>query len=196
MRPFRPRQSPGSWPIFDRPYVAKPAPSAFGAAAASAASCTAACAPQCAAACATARCLGQLSTAKINALIADAKSGKLTKRWFGDGGNLLLHITNGAGASWVFRYDGRRFSAELMKPWESGSYADVDLDTACERAHKYRLMLADGKDPKADDNAKLDDQIARGLAKTVIQIYDRAFQGRKVPQCKSKSRQTSTKRWF
>jgi integrase len=121
---------------------------------------------------------GNLSASKITKLISDAKSGKLTKRWFGDGGNLVLQISNIGGAvSWIFRYDGRRFGYPGDVPMGLGSYPDVDLEMARAAAYKYRRMLAEDKDPKKErDNTKIDDLVARGLVKKVNQVVDEYLQ--------------------
>jgi integrase len=117
---------------------------------------------------------GKLSATRIAKLISDAKAGKLKKRWFGDGNNLWLQISNnGAGVSWIFRYDGRRFGHPGDVPMGLGSYETVDLEQAREVARRYRQLLLDGKDPKAArEEAKVDDLIRRGAARTVNQVID------------------------
>jgi Arm DNA-binding domain/Arc-like DNA binding domain len=120
---------------------------------------------------------GKLSATKIAQLLKKANDGNLKKRWFGDGGNLWLQITNnGAGVSWIFRYDGRRFGYPGDVSMGLGSYPDADLDMAREQARQYRLMLSEGKEPKAERaSAKLDREIAAGLAKTVSQVANEYF---------------------
>jgi integrase len=102
---------------------------------------------------------------------------------------------NGAGVSWIFRYDGRRFGYPGDVPMGLGSYGTVDLDMARELAHQYRLMLSEGKDPKVGrDDRLLDDQIVRGAAKTVNQVADEYFEA-KVAR-KSASYRWQTEKWF
>jgi integrase len=122
---------------------------------------------------------GKLSATKIAKLISDAKAGKLKKKtpWFGDGGNLALQITkNGARVSWVFRWREPRRPGEKRgkdRVMGLGSLATIDLPTARARAHKYRMMLDEGKDPRAErDGARLDEKIARDLVKTVREVAD------------------------
>jgi hypothetical protein len=61
----------------------------------------------------------------------------------GDGGGLYLSISPGGARSWVFMWkvDGKRREMGL------GSFRDVSLDTARERAAEARRNLASGVDP-------------------------------------------------
>jgi integrase len=118
---------------------------------------------------------GKLSATKIAQLLKKANDGNLKSRWFGDGGNLWLQITNnGGGVSWIFRWTEPGTGRERNIGF--GSYPDVDLDMAREKARQSRLMLREGKDPKAErDSRRLDDEITRGLAKTVSQVANEYF---------------------
>ena len=66
-----------------------------------------------------------------------------------DGGGLYLRATTTGAASWLFRYeqDGRGREHGL------GSFYTFDLDEARERARACRKLLADGKDPIAEQQA-------------------------------------------
>jgi hypothetical protein len=88
----------------------------------------------------------KLSAAKIAKLNANGM--------YGDGGNLWLQVTNnGVGKSWIFRWTERGTGRE--RNMGLGPLHTVDLDRARELAKGYRLMLLEGKDPKAErDNAK------------------------------------------
>jgi integrase len=105
--------------------------------------------------------------------LSAARIAKLTKNgMYGDGGNLWLSVTNnGAGKSWVFRWTepGTRKDRNLGL----GPLHTVDLDRARELAKANRLLLQEGKDPKAyRDERRLDAAIALGRAKTVGQVAD------------------------
>ena len=91
---------------------------------------------------------------------------------YGDGGNLWLSVTNdGAGKSWVFRWTVPGTRRERVMGL--GPIHTVDLEEAREKAREYRKLLMAGKDPLAErDGARLDQDIARGLAKTVNQVLD------------------------
>jgi integrase len=105
--------------------------------------------------------------------LSAARIAKLTKNgMYGDGGNLWLSVTNdGAGKSWVFRWTqpGTRKDRNIG----FGPLHTVDLDQARELAKANRLLLLEGKDPKAyRDDQRLDAAIALGRAKTVEQVAD------------------------
>lgn len=137
---------------------------------------------------------GKLSATKIAQLIRKAKDGKLKQRRFGDGGNLELQITNnGAGVSWEFRWTDRASGCD--RRIGLGSYHDVDLDVAREKARQLRVQLAEGKDPKAvRDGIKDDAQIAARLAKTVSQVVEEYFEAKLAR--KSLSYRTQATQWF
>jgi hypothetical protein len=100
--------------------------------------------------------------------LSRSKVQSLTKNgMYGDGGNLWLSVTNdGAGKSWVFRWTVPGTRRERVMGL--GSIHTVDLEEAREEARKYRKLLMARKDPLAErDGARLDQHIARGLAKTV-----------------------------
>jgi integrase len=94
---------------------------------------------------------------------------------YGDGGNLWLSVTNdGAGKSWVFRWTVPGTRRERVMGL--GPIHTVDLEEAREKAREYRKLLMAGKDPLEErDGARLDQDIARGLAKTVSQVLDEYF---------------------
>jgi hypothetical protein len=97
---------------------------------------------------------------------------------YGDGGNLWLQVTNnGAGKSWIFRWTERGTDKE--RNMGLGSLDTVNLEKAREYAGRYRLMLHEHKDPKAERNIeRLDAKIALDLIKTVNQVADEYFEMR------------------
>jgi integrase len=138
---------------------------------------------------------GNLTLTKIENLIKQAKNGKLKRRWHGDGNNLYLQISNnGAGVSWIFRYDGRRHGYPGDVLIGLGSYPLVDLQMARAEAHKYRVILEAGNDPKRErDNARLDVKIARGLVRTVSQVFDEYFEAKIARKSKQHKKNTIEK---
>lgn len=118
--------------------------------------------------------VGKLSASRIAKLTANGM--------YGDGGNLWLQVTNnGAGKSWIFRWTERGTGRE--RNMGLGPLITVDLDDARELAKGYRLMLLQGKDPKAErDNARLDVDIAAGRAKTAGQVADYYFNVKYAPK--------------
>jgi integrase len=131
---------------------------------------------------------GKLSVAKIDRLIKQAKDGKLNRRMIGDGYNLYLQITNnGAGASWIFRWTDRVTGRD--RPMGLGSYYDVNLNSARAKAHQYREMLKDGKDPGVErDNERLDIKIEIGRAKTVSQVTEEFYEEKLAPTIEPSTR--------
>jgi integrase/transcriptional regulator with XRE-family HTH domain len=115
---------------------------------------------------------GKLSASRIEKLIKDGKDGK--DGTYGDGGNLWLQVTNeGRAVSWLLRWklQGRGENMGL------GSYKDVSLEEARERALHYRRQLRLGRNPKAErNNAKLDESIKAGRVRTVSQVVDEYFE--------------------
>jgi hypothetical protein len=102
-----------------------------------------------------------------------SKVQSLTKNgMYGDGGNLWLSVTNdGSGKSWVFRWTVPGTRRERVMGL--GPIHTVDLEEARDKAREYRKLLRAGKDPLVErDGARLDQDIARGLAKTVNQVLD------------------------
>ena len=91
---------------------------------------------------------------------------------YGDGGNLWLSVTNdGSGKSWVFRWTVPGTRRERVMGL--GPAHTVDLDEAREKARECRKLLLAGKDPLIErDSARLDRDIAAGLAKTVNEVVD------------------------
>jgi integrase len=111
--------------------------------------------------------------------LSAARIAKLTKNgMYGDGGNLWLEVTgSGAGKSWLFRWTDR--ISGRGRYIGLGPLHTVSLDRARELALANRLLLLEGKDPKEErDGRRLDDQIARGLVKTVSQVADEYFEVR------------------
>jgi len=104
-----------------------------------------------------------------------SKVQSLTKNgMYGDGGNLWLSVTNdGSARSWVFRFTVPGTPRE--RTMGLGPIHTVDLEEAREKARECRKLLRAGKDPLAERNgAKLDQDIAGGLVKTVNQGAPRA----------------------
>jgi integrase len=102
-----------------------------------------------------------------------SKVQSLTKNgMYGDGGHLWLSVTNdGSGKSWVFRWTVPGTRRERVMGL--GPIHTVDLEEAREKARECRKLLMAGKDPLAErDGARLDQDIASGLAKTVNQVLD------------------------
>ena len=95
-----------------------------------------------------------------------------TDGMYGDGGNLWLSVTNDcSGKSWVFRWTVPGTRRERVMGL--GPAHTVDLDEAREKARECRKLLLAGKDPLIErDSARLDRDIAAGLAKTVNQVVD------------------------
>jgi integrase len=113
---------------------------------------------------------GKLNATKIaNAL----KAGKA--RTIGDGGNLWLQITANGTASWLFRWTERGTGRERVMG--VGPLHSIDLNTARQLALNNRKLLLARKDPKKErDSLILDEQIARGLAKTVRQVNEEFYE--------------------
>ena len=95
-----------------------------------------------------------------------------TDGMYGDGGNLWLSVTNdGSGKSWVFRWTVPGTRRERVMGL--GPVHTVDLDEAREKARECRKLLLADKDPLIErDSARLDRDIAAGLAKTVNEVVD------------------------
>jgi integrase len=86
-----------------------------------------------------------------------------------DGKNLYVRITRpGCGS---FYYRSNKYEEGL------GSIDLVTLTEAREKAAAIRKLEHDGKDPKAErENARLDQEIAKGLAKTFRQVAQEFFE--------------------
>jgi integrase len=110
---------------------------------------------------------GRLSETKIAKLIRAGKNGL-----HGDGNNLYLQISGGgSGTSWVFRYKVR--GTNRVQPMGLGPYRLVSLEEARDVALAYCKLLLAGKDPKRErDDKRLDDLVAQGKAKTVVQAVE------------------------
>ncbi|MFO1302100.1 MAG: tyrosine-type recombinase/integrase [Burkholderiales bacterium] len=97
-----------------------------------------------------------------------------TSYWMGDGGNLYLRVLPGehadkrSGKDWWFRYqaDGRRAKLQL------GTYLDLTIKEAREKAAEQRKLIEAGIDPKrhraADDAAR---KVAAALPQSVNELF-------------------------
>jgi len=94
---------------------------------------------------------------------------------YGDGGGLWLQVTNdGSGKSWLFRWTDRRSKQD--RNMGLGPVHTVDIAHAREAAKKCRELLLAGKDPKVErNNARLDETIRAGQAKTVREVVDEFY---------------------
>jgi hypothetical protein len=118
--------------------------------------------------------------------LSESKIAKLTKDT-GDGGGLWLQVRNNGNAkSWIFRWTERGTGRE--RNLGLGPLHTINLEEAREMARRYRKLLLQGEDPKAErDNTRLDDQIAQDLVKKVSQVADEYFDAKiaqvgQVPQ--------------
>ena len=76
-----------------------------------------------------------------------------------------------------------------------GPLHTVSLDRARELALANRLLLLEGKDLMAARNARrLDDQVARGLAKTVSQVADEYFEAKIARKSRSTRREAARRK--
>jgi hypothetical protein len=108
----------------------------------------------------------KLSATRISKLIRQGKKGK-----YGDGGNLWLEVSGVDVASWLFRWKDRITKKDRTISY--GPWHITDLEQARKLAEADRRLLWADKNPKEERNARiLDDQIARGLARTVRQVVD------------------------
>lgn len=82
--------------------------------------------------------MGKLTTRGVQKLVREAKPG-LTN----DGEGLYLKIGNKGGASWIYRF---RRNGKL-RDMGLGSYSDVSLAKARDRAGKNRSLVKEGLDP-------------------------------------------------
>jgi integrase len=120
-----------------------------------------------------------------------SKVQTLTKNgMYGDGGNLWLSVTNGgAGKSWVFRWTVPGTRRERVMGL--GPIHTVDLEEARDKAREYRKLLMAGKDPLEErDGARLDQDHARGLAKTVNQVVDEFWDAKIAHKSKHRIKQS------
>jgi integrase len=117
---------------------------------------------------------GELNATKIaNAIKAAIKAGKTKK--IRDTRNLWLQITAKGAASWLFRWTDRRTGRE--REIGLGSQLTVSIEEARDKARYNRQLLLERKDPmKVRDARNLDEEIARGLAKSVRQINDEFYE--------------------
>lgn len=124
------------------------------------------------------RPIHKLDDKQLQSWVKQAKASTLTRRMMkGDGGGLWFHLAPPHGASWLFRYavDGKERLMGL------GSYPDLSLAKARERATEQRRLLLEGVDPlDARQGAKLAKRLDRENAKTFrecAQAYIRAHGG-------------------
>lgn len=104
--------------------------------------------------------MGKLTDAFIRrATITNGKD----EQEFSDGGNLILSLAQSGSVlskTWLFRYrwQGKRPKLGL------GSYPDVTLEMAREKAKEHRQQIRDGIDPKAKKEADKAVELAQALA--------------------------------
>ena len=70
--------------------------------------------------------------------------------WYPDGAGLYLQVSNTLSKSWVYRYS----MASVEHRIGLGSFPDVSLEAARERARGYRLLKSDGVDPLTHKRAQ------------------------------------------
>jgi integrase len=133
-------------------------------------------------------CAGEVAAESQGMAIHKLSAGKIAKLtkngMYGDGGNLWLQVTNnGAGKSWIFRWTERGTGRD--RSIGLGPLHTVSLEEARQAALANRKLLLVRRDPKKErDSRILDEDIARGLAKTVRQVieeYDRAIIAHSAP---------------
>ena len=73
-----------------------------------------------------------------------------TPGWYPDGAGLYLQVSNTLSKSWVYRYS----MASVEHRIGLGSFPDVSLEAARERARGYRLLKSDGVDPLTHKRAQ------------------------------------------
>jgi integrase len=105
--------------------------------------------------------------------LSTTRIAKLTKNGaYGDGNNLWLQVrNNGSSKVWIFRWKDRISKRERVI--SIGPLRFIGKDEARATAENYCRMLWEGKDPQTERDARiLDEQIARGLARTVRQVVE------------------------
>lgn len=121
-----------------------------------------------------------LSDARVRNAKASAK-----ERLLADGSGLYLRI-RGQGKDWLFIYsfDGRRRKQGL------GSYPDVSLDRARQKAAESRTVVADGRDAvqaaEATKQARQQAELAARGRVTVSQLYSAWHASQIVPRHRDK----------
>jgi integrase len=145
--------------------------------------------------------IGRLSQSEVNAKIRKRDLGN-----FSDGGNLQLAISRGAKpdsdviASWLFRWTKTLRHAAPGHPGvyktESmglGSARLVSLEDARRKAHHFRELLADGKDPKVERlNILCEEQSAKDCLRTLEQVGEEYIEkkiSKRSPGYKQRMRQ-------
>lgn len=86
----------------------------------------------------------------IKAITLDGrKVGNLERDKYGDARNLYLHVTKTGSKSWLFIY--RRLGRDRMRGL--GSYRNVSLEEAREKAADFRALLRQGIEPPVSRGA-------------------------------------------
>jgi integrase len=97
--------------------------------------------------------MGNLTAVLVRSLRHDASKGKRPVR-FGDGGGLYLQVAPGDSKSWLFRYTLGGKSREMGLGPVGDPPDGVPLAEARKRAAAARALLAEGRDPIAERQAK------------------------------------------
>ncbi|AQM67460.1 Prophage CP4-57 integrase [Vibrio campbellii] len=121
--------------------------------------------------------MAKLTARKVSTAKARDKAYRL-----GDGGNLYLHIRSSGAKSWEFRY----VKPSTRKPTFTGlgSFPDVSLAEARQKATEFRRLVADGIDPqlvKVAEKAKLASEQANTF-KAVAELWIDMKQNRITPK--------------
>ena len=122
------------------------------------------------------------STNKLSAKAVENAKAQDKPYRVSDGGNLYLYVRRGGDKSWEFRY--LRPSTSKPTYFGLGSYPDVSLAEARDKALAARKQLADGIDPqllKAENKLKAATENAQTI-KHVAQMWMDAKQGHIKPK--------------
>ena len=129
--------------------------------------------------------IGRLTQSEVNAKIRKREIGT-----FYDGGNLELQIRFGAKpeseviASWVFSWT-QTLRPGVYKHRTIGlrSARMVSLEDARRKAHQFREMLAEGKDPKVEQlNMLCDEQTSKNCLRTLEQAAEEFIEAKIKPK--------------
>lgn len=104
-----------------------------------------------------------------NKLTARTVETKKAPGYYSDGGNLYLRVTKSLAKTWVFYYkkDGKRTEIGL------GSFANVSLEQAREKAAELRKQIANGIDPLGERQRQAnEDKAQRAKFMTFQQCAD------------------------
>lgn len=104
-----------------------------------------------------------------------------------DGGNLYFVISKGGHRKWTFLYKCRESGAPIELGL--GSYPDVSLAMARDRAEDLRRLLASGKDPKVFKDQAEKDAASRAEKPTFEQVLDTLIASRASGWRNAKHRQ-------